>query len=159
MCRKEGSPGLRSNGKIGRRQREEWCGRVSVVEGKERGRELWGEEVQVDRRADRRRKGREQESEKVEQQSRNRPYWSRLRERGPMSEERNGMGDGDGWMDMGLGWDDCLWGEGGGAMAGVQCSPGREYYTVAAVLPETRARASQKPASETAENGGALKWR
>jgi hypothetical protein len=30
ICRKESSPGLRSNGKIGLR-REEWCGRVSVV--------------------------------------------------------------------------------------------------------------------------------
>ena len=34
MYRKEGSLGLRSSGKIGRR-REDWCGRVSVVEGKE----------------------------------------------------------------------------------------------------------------------------
>lgn len=68
------------------------------------------------------------------QSSRNRPYWSRLHERGSMNGNGTGWGMGDGWMEMGLGWDDCLWGEGGHGGNGkcsVQPRPG-----VVAVLAE-----------------------
>lgn len=52
-----------------------WCGRVSVVEGKERGRELLGGAGpgQGDRRTDRRRKGREEENERGQGRAEYRP--------------------------------------------------------------------------------------
>lgn len=60
-----------------------------------------GEQVQVDRRTDRRRKGREGEKreDRAEQEQ---AYWSRLRARGLMNGNRTGLGWGvDGWARMG----------------------------------------------------------
>lgn len=75
-----------------------WCGRASVVEGKERGRELLGgrrsrSRRQADGQETKGEGGRERERA---EQSRKQAYWSRLRERGLMKwgTER----DGDGWM-------------------------------------------------------------
>lgn len=68
--------------------------------------------------------------------------------------ERNGMGMG---MD-GPGWDDCLWGE-GGAKADVQCSPSQEQSCKNQSQGQSQSQSQPEPASETAENGGALKWR
>lgn len=86
-----------------------WCGRVSVVEGKERGRELLGEQVQVkatggrtgDERGGRKRtrEGRaEQNTGLLEQTARARvDEWGTERDWGGMG----GWGWMGGWMDYG----------------------------------------------------------